>query len=135
VEFFWTGDRPRRRLLNIRKTGFPAVRRSKGRKITGVRGTGPGARALSRIVSPGRTIMRNRKPLFNDVLTHFLMGVALGLFLVLLLTLIDTFHVRDLVAHSGSPVQTIVMLISTYALMFGIGAALTGLVLALEEDD
>jgi hypothetical protein len=63
------------------------------------------------------------------------MGVALGLSFVLILTLVDTFHIRDLVAHSGSPVQTMVMLVSTYALMFGIGAALTGLVLALEEEN
>jgi len=78
--------------------------------------------------------MRTRKPLFNDLLTHFLMGAALGLFFVLALTLIDTFHVRDLVAHSAAPVQTMVMLVGTYALMFGIGAALTGLVLTMEEE-
>ena len=31
--------------------------------------------------------------------------------------------------------QTVVMLVTTYGLMFGIGAALTGLVLALEEEN
>ena len=40
--------------------------------------------------------MRSEKSLFNALLTHFLMGVALGLSLVLLLSLIDAFHVRDL---------------------------------------
>jgi hypothetical protein len=74
-----------------------------------------------------------KEPLVNKVIGHFLMGVALGLSMVLLLTLIDAFHIRDLVAKSGAPVQTTVMLVTTYALMFGIGAALTGLVLALEE--
>ena len=78
--------------------------------------------------------MRSEKSLFNALLTHFLMGVALGLSLVLLLSLIDAFHVRDLIAKSGAPVQTTVMLVTTYGLMFGIGAALTGLVLTLEED-
>ncbi|HMM91648.1 hypothetical protein [Bradyrhizobium sp.] len=72
--------------------------------------------------------------MFNALLTHFLMGVALGLSLVLLLSLIDTFHVRDLVARSEAPVQTMVMLVTTYGLMFGIGAALTGLVLTLEDE-
>ena len=67
-------------------------------------------------------------------LTHFLMGVALGLSLVLLLGLTDAFHVRDLVAKSNAPVQTTLMLVTTYGLMFGIGAALTGLVLTLEDD-
>ena len=78
--------------------------------------------------------MRSEKSLFNALLTHFLMGVALGLSLVLLLSLIDAFHVRDLIAKSGAPVQTMVMLVTTYALMFGIGATLTGLVLTLEDE-
>ncbi len=78
--------------------------------------------------------MRPKRSMFNALLTHFLMGVALGLSLVLLLSLIDTFHVRDLVARSEAPVQTMVMLVTTYGLMFGIGAALTGLVLTLEDE-
>ena len=78
--------------------------------------------------------MRPKTALFNALLTHFLMGVALGLSLVLLLSLIDAFHVRDLIAKSDAPVQTTVMLVTTYALMFGIGATLTGLVLTLEDE-
>ena len=68
--------------------------------------------------------MRPEKSLFNALLTHFLMGVALGLSLALLLGLIDAFHVRDLVGKSGAPVQTALMLVTTYGLMFGIGAPL-----------
>jgi hypothetical protein len=79
--------------------------------------------------------MRQGKSLFTKLLTHFLMGVALGLSLILLLGLSDAFHVRDLVAKSGAPVQTTVMLVTTYGLMFGIGAALTGLVLTLEDEN
>jgi hypothetical protein len=78
--------------------------------------------------------MRPKKSFFNALLTHFLMGVALGLSLVLVLSLIDSFHVRDLVAKSGAPVQTMLILVTTYGLMFGIGAALTGLVLTLEDE-
>jgi hypothetical protein len=79
-------------------------------------------------------MMRPGKSLFNALLTHFLMGVALGLSMALLLGLIDAFHVRDLVAKSGAPAQTALMLVTTYGLMFGIGAALTGLVLTLEDE-
>jgi hypothetical protein len=78
--------------------------------------------------------MRPEKSFFNAVLTHFLMGVTLGLTLVLLLGLTDAFHVRDVVAKSDAPVQTTLRLVTTYGLMFGIGAALTGLVLTLEDD-
>ena len=35
---------------------------------------------------------------------HFLMGVALGLSLVLLLGLIEAFHLRELIAHSEAPI-------------------------------
>ena len=79
--------------------------------------------------------MRARKPLLPELITHFQMGVALGLSFVLLLTLIDTFHVRDLVAHSSAPLQTMTILMGSFGLMFGIGAALTGLVLTLEEEN
>jgi hypothetical protein len=82
----------------------------------------------------GTATMRPKKSLFNALLTHFLMGVALGLSLVLLLSLIDAFHVRDVVAKSNAPVRTTVMLVTTYGLMFGIGAVLTGLVLTLEDE-
>ena len=78
--------------------------------------------------------MRSQKSILNALLTHFLMGVALGLFLVLLLMLIDNFHVLDMVARSGAPGQTMLTLILTYALMFGIGSALTGLVLVLDDE-
>ena len=97
-------------------------------------GTSSFGRALACIMPKARSIMRPEKSLFNALLTHFLMGVALGLSLVLLLALVDAFHVRDLVAKSAAPVQTAVMLITTYGLMFGIGSALTGLVLTLEEE-
>jgi hypothetical protein len=90
--------------------------------------------ALAWRQAQGTASMRPKKSLFNALLTNFLMGVALGLALVLVLSLIDAFHVRDLVAKSGAPVQTTLMLVTTYALMFGIGAALTGLVMTLEDE-
>ena len=98
-------------------------------------GTGCRSRAFLQIVPWGETAMRKNEPLVNKLLTHFLMGVALGLSLILLLTLIDAFHIRDLIAHSDAPMQTTVMLVTTYGLMFGIGAALTGLLLTLEEEE
>jgi hypothetical protein len=110
------------------------MRRSAGRILFSQRGTSSIGRALAWHHAEGTASMRPEKSLFNALLTHFLMGVALGLSMVLLLGLIDAFHVRDLVAKSGAPVQTTVMLVTTYGLMFGIGAALTGLVLTLEDE-
>ena len=95
---------------------------------------GVGSVCLAWLHAEGTASMRPEKSIFNALLTHFLMGVALGLSMALLLGLIDAFHVRDLVAKSDAPVQTVVMLVTTYGLMFGIGAALTGLVLTLEDE-
>jgi hypothetical protein len=63
-----------------------------------------------------------------------MMGVALGLSLGLLLTLVDTFGVRDLVADSGAPRSTLLTLVGIFALMLGIGATLTGFVFTMAED-
>src|SRR5258708_10746090 len=78
--------------------------------------------------------MRVRKfALLPELIGHFTMGFALGLSFALLLTLIDAFGVRNLVADSGAPLSTIWMLVGTFALMFGIGATLTGLVFTMAE--
>jgi hypothetical protein len=120
--------------LTLCKRPGTLMRRSTGRILFSHRGTSSIGCALAWHHAEGTASMRPQKSLFNALLTHFLMGVVLGLSLVLLLGLTDAFHVRDLVAKSGAPVQTTVMLVTTYGLMFGIGAALTGLVLTLEDE-
>jgi hypothetical protein len=123
------------RLLNALQTAGAADAPQDKTNSALASGTGSVGRALAwhHAEGAGRP-MRPGKSLFNALLTHFLMGVALGLSLVLLLGLTDAFHVRDLVAKSAAPVQTTLMLVTTYGLMFGIGAALTGLVLTLEDE-
>jgi hypothetical protein len=134
VEIFGkTGDHCRR-VLNALQTRRGREPCGAGRILFCRGGTSAFGRALARHHAEGAASMRSEKSLFNALLTHFLMGVALGLSLILLLSLIDAFHVRDLVAKSAAPVQTTVMLVTTYGLMFGIGAALTGLVLTLEDE-
>jgi hypothetical protein len=140
VEIFWNPSEVCRHLLNVRQTPRMPVFHSAGRILFSRNGTSVFGCALARHHAEGTASMRhqksllNAKSLFNALLTHFLMGVALGLSLVLLLGLIDAFHVRDLVAKSDAPVQTVLMLVTTYGLMFGIGATLTGLVLTLEDE-
>ncbi|WOH63194.1 hypothetical protein [Bradyrhizobium sp. BWA-3-5] len=133
VEIFGKDGEHCHRLLNVSQTRRGG-RCAAGRNLSFRGGTSRFGRALACIMPKAPPSMRREKSLFNALLTHFLMGVALGLSLVLLLALIDTFHVRDLVAKSAAPVQTAVMLITTYGLMFGIGSALTGLVLTLEDE-
>lgn len=61
------------------------------------------------------------------------MGVTLGLGFALLLSLIDKFGIRDLIAHSEAPLSTMSVIIGSFALMFGIGATLTGLLMTMED--
>jgi hypothetical protein len=58
-----------------------------------------------------------------------MMGVALGLCFCLLAALIDPSDIASLIAHDAEPVSTAIILISFFALTFGAGAALTGMVL------
>jgi hypothetical protein len=62
------------------------------------------------------------------------MGMTLGLGFALLLSLTDKFGIRDLIAHSEAPLSTMSVIIGSFALMFGIGATLTGLLMTMEDD-
>jgi len=72
--------------------------------------------------------------LASELIGHFTMGVTLGLGFALLVSLIDRFGVRDLIAHSDAPLSTMSIIIGSFGLMFGIGATLTGLWMTLEDD-
>jgi hypothetical protein len=58
------------------------------------------------------------------------LGAALGLGFCLLIVLIDPSHVTSLIAHNAEPRTTAIILVSFFTLTFGIGATLTGFVLA-----
>jgi hypothetical protein len=65
------------------------------------------------------------------VANHGAMGVALGLAFALILTWSPFFRVRDLI--NTDPRMTMAGFVGTVVLMFGIGAALTGVILMMEE--
>ena len=67
--------------------------------------------------------------LVSDLMGQAAMGVALGLGFCLLIALIDPSHITFLIAHNVRPRATAIILVSFFALAFGIGATLTGLVL------
>lgn len=57
------------------------------------------------------------------------MGAALGLTFCFLAALIDPPNIASLIAHNAEPWTTAIVLVSFFALIFGTGAALTGMVL------
>ena len=97
VEIFGNAGGGWQGLLNALQTR-PAglIRRNPGRILLLRQGTSFVGRALAGHHAEGTATMRPKKSLFDALLSHFLMGVALGLSLVLLLSLIDFFHVTSL---------------------------------------
>jgi len=82
---------------------------------------------------------RKRSPLLKptvllELAGNACMGAALGLTFALILTLTPAFGVSALIALSPNPDDILLTIVATCALMFGIGAALTGLVFRLTED-
>jgi hypothetical protein len=85
--------------------------------------------------------MRTRKPsaLLNPsmllwVAGHTAMGVAMGLALAFVMTLVDAFGVMAYIVHSADPKTTMIVFVGSFMLAFGIGATLTGAVFMLMED-
>jgi hypothetical protein len=56
------------------------------------------------------------------------MGIALGLGFCFALLLIEPASVGALIGHTDQPKTTAVMLVSFFALLFGAGATMTGLI-------
>jgi protein-S-isoprenylcysteine O-methyltransferase Ste14 len=83
---------------------------------------------------------RKRAPLLKptmllELASHASMGAALGLALALILFVTPTFGVGELIKVNSHPHDMLRMLVGTYALMFGVGAALTALAFKLIEDE
>lgn len=67
------------------------------------------------------------------VANHAAMGIALGLVFVLILTSTPFFGVLAFINHSDDPAMTMVTFVGTVVLMFGLGAAVTGSILMMED--
>ena len=67
------------------------------------------------------------------LLSQTVMGVAMGLVFALVLVVTNPSGIATLISHGGS--QGIAVVVGTFALMFGIGATLTGLIFMMAEDD
>jgi hypothetical protein len=93
-------------------------------------------------VLEGERVMRVRKKpsiipkpgVVLAVASHATMGIALGLVFALILIATPFFSVRALINLSDDPSATMATFLGTVALMFGVGAALTGFVLMMEDD-
>jgi uncharacterized membrane protein len=64
---------------------------------------------------------------------HAAMGIALGLVFALILICTPFFGVRALINLSDDPGTAMATFVGTVILMFGVGAALTGFVLMMED--
>jgi hypothetical protein len=85
--------------------------------------------------------MRTRKPSvlltpsgMLELASHAAMGIALGLAFAFVLTRIPSLGVMTLIDHSVAPDSAMLMFVGTFAMTFGVGATLTGLVFMMTED-
>jgi hypothetical protein len=74
-----------------------------------------------------------KRGLILAVANHAAMGIALGLVFALILIRTPFFGVLALINLSDDPTLTMETFVGTVVLMFGVGAALTGFVLMMEE--
>ena len=63
-----------------------------------------------------------------ELASHAAMGIALGLGFCFALLLIEPATIGALISHTDQPKTTAVMLISFFALLFGVGATMTGII-------
>jgi hypothetical protein len=69
-----------------------------------------------------------------ELASHAAMGVALGLGFCFALVLIEPASVASLISHTDQPKTTAVMLLSFFALLFGAGATMTGIIFTTMDD-
>ena len=67
------------------------------------------------------------------VANHAAMGIALGLVFALILVWTPFYGVLALINLSDDPSATMETFVGTVVLMFGVGAALTGFILTMED--
>jgi hypothetical protein len=75
-----------------------------------------------------RNKLQPRTPLALELASHAAMGIALGLGFCFALLLIEPASVIALISHTDQPKTTAVMLVSFFALLFGAGATMTGII-------
>jgi len=68
-----------------------------------------------------------------ELASHAAMGIALGLGFCVALLLIEPASVAALISHTDQPRTTAVMLVGFFALLFGVGATMTGIIFTTME--
>ena len=68
------------------------------------------------------------------VANHAAIGIALGLVFALILVWTPFYGVLTLINLSNDPSATMETFVGTVVMMFGVGAALTGFLLTMEDD-
>jgi hypothetical protein len=72
-----------------------------------------------------------RPPPFSlalELASHAAMGIALALGFCFALMLIQPASVAALISHTDQPRTTAIMLVGFFALLFGVGATMTGII-------
>lgn len=81
--------------------------------------------------------MQNRpsRPLLLELTSHLAMGAGLGTLLALLLIICDASQIYQMIINSSAPRFMMMIFLTTFASIFAVGAALTGLIFVQMQDE
>ena len=108
-------------------------RRLKRRHQIAEGGRGP-CSGLPAVVRPKKRSALIKPSLLMEAASHTAMGVAVGLAFAFLVTHITALGIATLINYSPAPDAVMLMFMGTCAIIFGIGATLTGLAITLTDD-
>jgi len=74
-----------------------------------------------------------KQSLGRELLGHVIMGAGLGAFLAISLLVIDARRIFQMIINSAASMLMLFVFVGTFALIFAVGAALTGVVFILED--
>jgi hypothetical protein len=77
----------------------------------------------------------SNQQLFQQVLRHFAMGSSMGPIFAAALFALSARENFDVVLNSGAPATTLIILVLGISSYFGFGAALTGFVFIVMDED
>ncbi len=76
---------------------------------------------------------RFNRPLYLELVSHSVMGAALGFSLALALLILDPQHVFEMIVNSAAPELAMLVFLGMFTLTFTAGATITGWVFIIQD--
>lgn len=74
-----------------------------------------------------------KRPIYLELVSHSVMGAALGFSLALVLLILDAQHIFQMIVNSSASELTMLVFLGMFMLTFTIGATITGWVFIIHD--